>query len=82
MINLILIILARKGIITDRAARKLAEELRTRAIPDNYDMALSMLDNLITRSEKSLERRVYVPEAPKKAPIAKKSTKTAATSTK
>lgn len=65
MINLILIILVKKGIMEDKAARKLAEDLRTRAIPDNYEMALTMLENLISRSEKSLDRRVYAP-TPKK----------------
>lgn len=70
MVNLLLIILVKKGIMEDKAARKLAEDLRTRAIPDNYEMALTMLENLINRSEKSLDRRVYVP-TPKKT--AKKS---------
>ena len=67
MVNLLLIILVKKGIMEDKAARKLAEDLRTRAIPDNYEMALTMLENLISRSEKSLDRRVYVPTPKKNA---------------
>lgn len=61
MLDLIIAMLAYKGVLEEEEAKKVAKSLFGRPLPGDYDSMVKFVDRLFTEAKRSLERKYFDP---------------------